>query len=121
MARQLETLRLPKKQKTEESPEEEAEPEEQIIEFNNEIDEEPWAPEPAVVEVDEAPMPEPEMIIPTPTPAPVVAATNENEEDTIDVQVEVHQELVEDDKAINKRLRISGIRPYARFEQVPIT
>ena len=108
VARQLETLRLPKRQKTEESPEEEAEPEEQIIEFNNEVDEEPWAPEPAVVEVDEAPMPEPEMIIPTPTPAPVVAATNENEEDTIDVQVEVHQELVEDDKSINKKVKDFG-------------
>jgi len=108
VARQLETLRLPKRQKTEESPEEEAEPEEQIIEFNNEVDEEPWAPEPEVVEVDEAPMPEPEMIIPTPTPAPVVAATNENEEDTIDVQVEVHQELVEDDKSINKKVKDFG-------------
>lgn len=109
VARQLETLRLPKKQKTEESPEEEAEPEEQIIEFNNEVDEEPWAPEPAaVVEVDEAPMPEPEMIIPTPTPAPVVAATDEKEEDTIDVQVEVHQELVEDDKSINKKVKDFG-------------
>ena len=108
VARQLETLRLPKKQKTEESPEEEAEPEEQIIEFNNEVDEEPWAPEPAVVEVDEAPMPEPEMIIPTPTPAPVVAASDESEEDTIDVQVEVHQELVEDDKAINKKVKDFG-------------
>ena len=106
VARQLETLRLPKKQKTEESPEEEAEPEEQIIEFNNEVDEEPWAPEPAVVEVDEAPMPEPDMIIPT--PAPVVADTDENEEDTIDVQVEVHQELVEDDKAINKKVKDFG-------------
>ena len=108
VAKQLETLRLPKKQKTEESPEEEAEPEEQIIEFNNEVDEEPWAPEPAVVEVDEAPMPEPEMIIPTPTPAPVVGATDENEEDTIDVQVEVYQELVEDDKAINKKVKDFG-------------
>jgi len=108
VARQLETLRLPKKQKTEESPEEEAEPEEQIIEFNNEVDEEPWAPEPEVVEVDEAPMPEPEMIIPTPTPAPVVAASDESEEDTIDVQVEVHQELVEDDKAINKKVKDFG-------------
>lgn len=108
VARQLETLRLPKKQKTEESPEEEAEPEEQIIEFNNEVDEEPWAPEPAVVEVDEAPMPEPEIVIPTPTPAPVVAATDENEVDTIDVQVEVHQELVEDDKAINKKVKDFG-------------
>ena len=106
VARQLETLRLPKKQKTEESPEEEAEPEEQIIEFNNEVDEEPWAPEPAVVEVDEAPMPEPEMIIPT--PAPVVAASDESEENTIDVQVEVHQELVEDDKAINKKVKDFG-------------
>jgi len=108
VARQLETLRLPKRQKTEESPEEEAEPEEQIIEFNNEVDEEPWAPEPEVVEVDEAPMPEPEMIIPTPTPAPVVAASDESEEDTIDVQVEVHQELVEDDKAINKKVKDFG-------------
>ncbi len=108
VARQLETLRLPKKQKEEESPAEQEETQEQIIEFNNEVDEDPWAPEPAVVEVDEAPMPEPEMIIPTPTPAPVVAATNENEEDTIDVQVEVHQELVEDDKAINKKVKDFG-------------
>ena len=109
VARQLETLRLPKRQKTEESPEEEAEPEEQIIEFNNEVDEEPWAPEPAVVEVDEAPMPEPEMIIPTPSPSPMTSKLEEeSEEDTIDVQVEIHEELVEDDKAINKKVKDFG-------------
>ena len=108
VARQLETLRLPKKQKVEESAEEESEPEEQIIEFNNEDEEEPWAPEPTAVEVDEEPMPEPEMVIPTPAPIPVDANTDEKDEDTIDVQVEVHQELVEDDKAINKKVKDFG-------------
>ncbi len=108
VARKLETLRLPKKQKVEESPEEEEEPEEQIIEFNNEVDEEPWAPEPTAVEVDEEPLPEPEMIIPTPAPTAVAANADEKEEDTIDVQVEVHQELIEDDKAINKKVKDFG-------------
>ena len=107
VARQLETLRLPKKQKVEESPEEEEEPEEHIISFNDEVDEEPWAPEPALLEVEEEPTPEPQMIIPS--PAPVVAnMEEEKEEDTIDVQVEVHQELVEDDKAINKKVKDFG-------------
>ncbi len=108
VARKLETLRLPKKQKVEESPEEEEEPEEQIIEFNNEVDEELWAPEPTAVEVDEEPLPEPEMIIPTPAPTAVAANADEKEEDTIDVQVEVHQELIEDDKAINKKVKDFG-------------
>ena len=108
VARQLETLRLPKKQKVEESPQEESEPEEQIIEFNNEDEEEPWAPEPTAVEVDEEPLPEPEMVIPTPAPTPVDANTDEQDEDTIDVQVEVHQELVEDDKTINKKVKDFG-------------
>jgi len=108
VARQLETLRLPKKQKVEESPQEEAEPEEQIIEFNNQYEEEPWAPEPTAVEVDEEPLPEPEMVIPTPAPTPVDANTDEQDEDTIDVQVEVHQELVEDDKTINKKVKDFG-------------
>lgn len=108
VARQLETLRLPKKQKAEESPEEELEPEEHIIEFNNEDEEEPWAPEPTAVEVDEEPLPEPEIVIPTPAPTPVDASTDEQDEDTIDVQVEVHQELVEDDKAINKKVKDFG-------------
>ena len=108
VARKLETLRLPKKQKVEESPEEEEEPEEQIIEFNNEVDEDPWAPEPKAVEVDEEPLPEPEMIIPTPAPTAVAANADEKEEDTIDVQVEVHQELIEDDKAINKKVKDFG-------------
>lgn len=109
VARQLETLRLPKKQKVEESPEEEAEPEEQIIEFNNEADEEPWAPEPTAVEIDEEPIPEPEMIIPSPAPTTVNAnAEVESEEDTLDVQVEIHEELVEDDKAINKKVKDFG-------------
>lgn len=108
VARQLETLRLPKKQKAEESPEEELEPEEHIIEFNNEDEEEPWAPEPTAVEVDEEPLPEPEIVIPTPAPTPVDTNTDEQDEDTIDVQVEVHQELVEDDKAINKKVKDFG-------------
>ena len=108
VARQLETLRLPKKQKAEESPEEESEPEEHIIEFNNEDEEEPWAPEPTAVEVDEEALPEPEIVIPTPAPIPVNANTDEKDEDTIDVQVEVHQELVEDDKAINKKVKDFG-------------
>lgn len=108
VARQLETLRLPKKQKAEESPEEELEPEEHIIEFNNEDEEEPWAPEPTAVEVDEEPLPEPEIVIPTPAPTPVLTNTDEQDEDTIDVQVEVHQELVEDDKAINKKVKDFG-------------
>ena len=108
VARQLETLRLPKKQKAEESPEEESEPEEHIIEFNNEDEEEPWAPEPTAVEVDEEPLPEPEIVIPTPAPTPVDTNTDEKDEDTIDVQVEVHQELVEDDKAINKKVKDFG-------------
>ena len=108
VARQLETLRLPKKQKVEESPEEESEPEEHIIEFNNEDEEEPWAPEPTAVEVDEEALPEPEIVIPTPAPIPVNANTDEKDEDTIDVQVEVHQELVEDDKAINKKVKDFG-------------
>ena len=108
VARQLETLRLPKKQKAEESPEEESEPEEHIIEFNNEDEEEPWAPEPTAVEVDEEALPEREIVIPTPAPIPVNANTDEKDEDTIDVQVEVHQELVEDDKAINKKVKDFG-------------
>ncbi len=108
VARQLETLRLPKKQKVEESPEEESEPEEHIIEFNNEDEEEPWAPEPTAVEVDEEALPEREIVIPTPAPIPVNANTDEKDEDTIDVQVEVHQELVEDDKAINKKVKDFG-------------
>lgn len=108
VARQLETLRLPKKQKVEDSPEEESDPAEQIIEFNNEDEEEPWAPEPTAVEVDEEPLPEPEIVIPTPAPIPVDANTDERDEDTIDVQVEVHQELVEDDNTINKKVKDFG-------------
>ncbi len=107
VARKLETLRLPKKQKVEEYPEEEEEPQEHTISFNDEVDEEPWAPEPALLEVEEEPIPEPQKIITS--PAPVVANMEEDkEEDTIDVQVEVHQELVEDDKAINKKVKDFG-------------
>jgi len=107
VARKLETLRLPKKQKVEESPEEEEEPQEHTISFNDEVDEEPWAPEPALLEVEEEATPEPQKIVPS--PAPVVAKMEEEkEEDTIDVQVEVHQELVEDDNAINKKVKDFG-------------
>ena len=109
VARQLETLRLPKKQKAEESPAEQEETQEQIIEFNNEDDEEPWSPEPTADEVDEEPLPEPEVIIPTPSPSPMTSKLEEeSEEDTIDVQVEIHEELVEDDKAINKKVKDFG-------------
>jgi len=109
VARQLESLRLPKKQKAEESPAEQEETQEQIIEFNNEDDEEPWSPEPTADEVDEEPLPEPEVIIPTPSPSPISSKLEEEpEEDTIDVQVEIHEELVEDDKVINKKIKDFG-------------
>jgi len=109
VVRQLETLRIPKKQNTEEGIVEEEEPEEQVIEFNSEEDEEPWTPESAAVEVEEEILPEPEMVIPDLSPGPsAIKIEEESEGDTIDVQVEVHQELVEDDKAINKKVKDFG-------------
>ena len=109
VVRQLETLRLPKKQKTTEGIVEEERPEEQVIEFSNEQDEEPWTPESATVEVAEKIIPEPEMDIPNLSPEPTaIKIEKESEGDTIDVHVEVHQELVEDDKAINKKVKDFG-------------
>jgi len=110
VARKLETLRLPKKQKTDEATSIVDKPQEQVIQFNEEEnDDEPWTPEPASVEVEEEPIPEPEMVIPITSPT-TVSNKNEKEpeEDTIDVQVEVHQEMVEDDKAINKKVKDFG-------------
>ena len=109
VVRQLETLRLPKKRKTEEGIAEDEEPEEQVIEFNKEEDDQPWTPESAPVEVEEEILPEPEMVIPDHSPEPrAIKIEEESEGDTIDVQVEVHQELVEDDMAINKKVKDFG-------------
>lgn len=109
VVRQLETLRLPKKHKTEDSTAEDEEPEEQVIEFNNELDEEPWTPESAPVELEEEILPGPEMIIPDHSQEPrAIKIEEETEGDNIDVKVEVHQELVEDDKAINKKVKDFG-------------
>ena len=109
VVRQLETLRLPKKQKTEEGIAEDEEPEEQVIEFNKEEDDQPWTPESVPVEVEEEILPEPEMVIPDHSPEPrAIKIEEESEGDTIDVQVEVHQELVEDDMAINKKVKDFG-------------
>ena len=109
VVRQLETLRLPKKQKTEEGIAEDEEPEEQVIEFNKEEDDQPWTPESVSVEVEEEILPEPEMVIPDHSPEPrAIKIEEESEGDTIDVQVEVHQELVEDDMAINKKVKDFG-------------
>jgi len=109
VVRQLETLRLPKKRKTEEGIAEDEEPEEQVIQFNKEEDDEPWTPESVPVEVEEEVLPEPEMVIPDHSPEPrAIKIEEESEGDTIDVQVEVHQELVEDDMAINKKVKDFG-------------
>ena len=109
VVRQLETLRLPKKHKTEDSTAEDEEPEEQVIEFNNELDEEPWTPESAPVELEEEILPGPEMVIPDHSQEPrAIKIEEETEGDNIDVKVEVHQELVEDDKAINKKVKDFG-------------
>lgn len=109
VVRQLETLRLPKKHKTEDSTADDEEPEEQVIEFNNELDEEPWTPESAPVELEEEILPGPEMVIPDHSPEPkAIKIEEESEGDTIDVKVEVHQQLVEDDKAINKKVKDFG-------------
>lgn len=109
VVRQLETLRLPKKHKTEDSTAEDEEPEEQVIEFNNELDEEPWTPESAPVELEEEILPGPEIIIPDHSQEPrAIKIEEETEGDNIDVKVEVHQELVEDDKAINKKVKDFG-------------
>ena len=109
VVRQLETLRLPKKQKTEEGIAKDEEPEEQVIQFNKEEDDEPWTPESVPVEVEEEVLPEPEMVIPDHSPEPrAIKIEEESEGDTIDVQVEVHQELVEDDMAINKKVKDFG-------------
>jgi len=109
VVRQLETLRLPKKQKTEEGIAEDEEPEEQVIEFNKEEDDQPWTPESVSVEVEEEILPEPEMVIPDHSQEPrAIKIEEESEGDTIDVQVEVHQELVEDDMAINKKVKDFG-------------
>jgi S-DNA-T family DNA segregation ATPase FtsK/SpoIIIE len=88
----------------------EDEPEEQMIEFSDAEEEESlWAQETAMVEDKEVVMPEPEMIIPDPSPEPVdMNLENETEEHSIDVQVEVHEELIEDDKAINKKVKDFG-------------
>lgn len=109
VVRQLETLRLPKKHKTEDSTAEDEEPEEQVIEFNNELNEEPWTPESAPVELEEEILPGPEMVIPDHSQEPrAIKIEEETEGDNIDVKVEVHQELVEDDKAINKKVKDFG-------------
>ena len=109
VVRQLETLRLPKKHKTEDSTAEDEEPEEQVIEFNNELDEEPWTPESAPVELEEEILPGPEIIIPDHSQEPrAIKIEEETEGDNIDVKVEVHQEWVEDDKAINKKVKDFG-------------
>ena len=109
VVRQLETLRLPKKHKTEDSTAEDEEPEEQVIEFNNELDEEPWTPESAPVELEEEILPGPEMVIPDHSQEPrAIKIEEDTEGDNIDVKVEVHQELVEDDKAINKKVKDFG-------------
>lgn len=109
VVRQLETLRLPKKHKTDDSTAEDEEPEEQVIEFNNELDEEPWTPESAPVELDEEILPGPEMVIPDHSQEPrAIKIEEDTEGDNIDVKVEVHQELVEDDKAINKKVKDFG-------------
>ena len=109
VVRQLETLRLPKKHKTDDSTAEDEEPEEQVIEFNNELDEEPWTPESAPVELEEEILPGPEMVIPDHSQEPrAIKIEEDTEGDNIDVKVEVHQELVEDDKAINKKVKDFG-------------
>ena len=109
VVRQLETLRLPKKHKTEDSTAEDEEPEEQVIEFNNELNEEPWTPESSPVELEEEILPGPEMVIPDHSQEPrAIKIEEETEGDNIDVKVEVHQELVEDDKAINKKVKDFG-------------
>ena len=109
VVRQLETLRLPKKHKTEDSTAEDEEPEEQVIEFNNELNEEPWTPESTPVELEEEILPGPEMVIPDHSQEPrAIKIEEETEGDNIDVKVEVHQELVEDDKAINKKVKDFG-------------
>ena len=109
VVRQLETLRLPKKHKTDDSTAEDEEPEEQVIEFNNELDEEPWTPESAPVELEEEILPGPEMVIADHSQEPrAIKIEEDTEGDNIDVKVEVHQELVEDDKAINKKVKDFG-------------
>ena len=105
VVRQLETLRLPKKHKIDDSTAEDEEPEEQVIEFNNELDEEPFDLESAPVELEEEILPGPEMVIPDHSQEPrAIKIEEDTEGDNIDVKVEVHQELVEDDEAINKKL-----------------
>lgn len=109
VVRQLETLRLPKKHKTDDSTAEDEEPKEQVIEFNKELDEEPWTPESAPVELEEEILPGPEMVIPDHSQEPrAIKIEEDTEGDNIDVKVEVHQELVEDDKAINKKVKDFG-------------
>ena len=109
VTRKLETLRWSTKVKTEDLAMAEDEPEEQMIKFSDAEEESLWAEETAVVEDKEVVMPEPEMIVPEPSSEPVdMNFENEIEEHTIDVQVEVHEELIEDDKAINKKVKDFG-------------
>ena len=109
VTRKLETLRWSTKVKTEDLAMAEDEPEEQMIEFSDAEEESLWAQETAVAEDKEVVMPEPEMIVPDPSSEPVdMNFENEIEEHTIDVQVEVHEELIEDDKAINKKVKDFG-------------
>ena len=109
VARKLETLRLPKRHKAEESIAEEEVPREQVAEFNQDIVELEGAQEDNAIEVNENAMTDPEVVMTAPSPDPLAATEKEEfEEDTIDVQVEVHQELVEDDKAINKKVKDFG-------------
>jgi S-DNA-T family DNA segregation ATPase FtsK/SpoIIIE len=109
VTRKLETLRWSTKVKTEDLAMAEDEPEEQMIEFSDAEEESLWDQETAVTEDKEVVMPEPEMIVPDPSSEPVdMNFENEIEEHTIDVQVEVHEELIEDDKAINKKVKDFG-------------
>ena len=109
VTRKLETLRWSTKVKTEDRAMAEDEPEEQMIEFSDAEEESLWAQETAVAEDKEVVMPEPEMIVPDTSSEPVdMNFENEIEEHTIDVQVEVHEELIEDDKAINKKVKDFG-------------
>jgi S-DNA-T family DNA segregation ATPase FtsK/SpoIIIE len=109
VARRLETLRLPKRRKEKESVAEDEEPQEEVIDLNQHIVQEDWAPDETTDEVNEEAMPEPEVVMTEPSPEPPPALEKEeSEEDTIDVQVEVHHELVEDDKAINRKVKDFG-------------
>ena len=109
VTRKLETLRWSTKVKTEDLAMAEDKPEEQMIEFSDAEEESLWAQETAVAEDKEVVMPEPKMIVPDPSSEPVdMNFENEIEEHTIDVQVEVHEELIEDDKSINKKVKDFG-------------